>query len=218
MATVGAAARRERARQEMRSAILESARRLVSEEGVEALSMRAIARDLGYSPAALYEYFPAKEDVSRALFFEGAEGLAGLMEQTLAELPAGASAVESMCALGRGYRAYARAHAELFRLAFASTVLTFTPEEVARGHAQGGFGLLVETARRGVETGEFVQLPAELVALHCWAGVHGFVMLELSGMLAVGQGDCLPEGIPADAFEKLFEQTLQLIGTGTLRR
>ena len=61
----------------MRAAILDEARRLLTEEGASALSMRAIARALGYSPAALYEYFPGKEDIFNALYFEGAGGLAG---------------------------------------------------------------------------------------------------------------------------------------------
>src|SRR5262245_52695197 len=76
----GAAARREKGRQEMRGAILAEARRLLTEQGAEAVSMRAIARAIGYTPGALYEYFPAKEDVFHALYFEGTDGLAGRMD------------------------------------------------------------------------------------------------------------------------------------------
>jgi AcrR family transcriptional regulator len=153
----------------MRDAILDSARRLVAVEGVNALSMRAIARELGYSPAALYEYFPAKEDLGRALFFEGAEGLTGLMERTLASLPADAAPVEAMAAIGRGYRAYARQNPELFRLVFSSVVVGFTPDEAELGRSKGGFDLLVATARRGVEDGQFVPMPPEVIATNCWA-------------------------------------------------
>jgi AcrR family transcriptional regulator len=214
----GAAARRERARQEMREAILDTARRLVAVEGVNALSMRAIARELGYSPAALYEYFPSKEDLGRALFFEGADGLAGLMQRTLTALPPEATAVEAMAAIGRGYRAYARQNPELFRLVFSSVMVGFTPDEAELGRSKGGFDLLVATARRGVESGQFVSMPPEVIATNCWAAVHGFVMLELSGMLTAEQPDCGPDGIPPEALDDLFERNLTLIAHGVLRR
>jgi AcrR family transcriptional regulator len=214
----GAAARRENARREMREAILDAARRLVADKGVGNLSMRAIAADLGYSPAALYEYFPSKEEVCRALYFEGAEGLAGLMGRTLAELPAAATPVEAMKALGRGYRAYARRHPELFRLVFSSGVVGFTPDETDLGKTKEGFGLLVETARRGVEGGAFVPLPPEAIATSCWSGVHGFVMLELSGMLGGDLPDCGPEGLPQEAIEALFETHLDLMADGVVPR
>jgi hypothetical protein len=123
-----------------------------------------------------------------------------------------------MTALGRGYRAYARAHPELFRLVFGSAEIDFSPDDVALGHSKGGFGLLVATAQRGVETGEFVALPPEMLAMHCWASVHGFVMLELSGMLAAGHPDCGSNGVPPEAFDELFEQSLRLVGSGTVIR
>jgi len=87
VALSGAALRREQGRREMRGNILDEARRLLTEEGAGGLSMRAIARALGYSPAALYEYFPAKEDIFAALYFEGSGGLAGRMRAVAEALP-----------------------------------------------------------------------------------------------------------------------------------
>lgn len=215
---MGAAGRRERARQEMREAILATARRLAATAGISALSMRAIARELGYSPAALYEYFPAKEDIYRSLFFEGAEGLAGLMSRTLAELPDGASSSDAMSALGRGYRAYAKQHPELFRLISASTIAGFQPDQAERDRSRGGFDLLVQTAARGIDDGSFAPVPPHVLAVTCWATVHGFVMLELSGLLNVDAPGCSPDDIPTATLDDLFETTLRLIAQGTLRR
>ncbi|HEY7031056.1 MAG TPA: TetR/AcrR family transcriptional regulator [Thermomicrobiales bacterium] len=218
MTATGAAARRERARQEMREAILESTRRLIATEGIAHLSMRAIARDLGYSPAALYEYFPAREDVCRALYFEGADGLAGRMARALAALPADVSPAEAMGELGRAYRAYALENSELFRLVFSSTVAGFTPNEIELGRSKGGFDLLIATARRGIEAGQFVSMPPEVVAAACWASVHGFVMLELSGLLAARAGTNASEGAGSAELDALFETKLRLLATGVLRR
>ena len=117
--------------------------------------MRAIAREIGYSPAALYEYFPAKEDLVCALYFEGAGGLAGRMRAALAGLPPEAPAEQRMWALGHAYRAYALAQPELYRLAFGSGMAGFTPGEAEMASGTEAFDLLVEAARFGVEDGSF---------------------------------------------------------------
>jgi AcrR family transcriptional regulator len=202
----------------MREAILDAARRQIAGEGVNALSMRAIAKELGYSPAALYEYFPAKEDLARALYFEGADGLAGRMAGALAAQPADFSPAEAMGELGRAYRAYALQNPELFRLVFSSTVAGFTPNEIELGRSMEGFDLLIATARRGIEAGQFVSMPPEVVAAACWVSVHGFVMLELSGLLAAKAGAHASEGQGSAEIDALFEANLRLLGTGVLRR
>ena len=44
-----------------RTAILEAARDLLALQGLEALSMRAVARRVGVSATAIYHYFESKE-------------------------------------------------------------------------------------------------------------------------------------------------------------
>ncbi len=55
----------------MRRAILQAARQLFVREGYEHVSMRKIAERIDYSAAALYLYFPAKDDIFLALADEG---------------------------------------------------------------------------------------------------------------------------------------------------
>jgi AcrR family transcriptional regulator len=141
-----------------------------------------------------------------------------MMERTLAALPAGAGPVEALPALGRAYRAYALQNPELFRLVFTSVVVGFTPDEAELGRSRGGFDLLVETARRGVEAGVFAPMPPEVLATSCWSAVHGFVMLELSGMLSVKHTDCGPAELSREALDTLFEANLRLIAQGVIRR
>lgn len=58
-----AEARRERYRQETRSAILGAAREIFVRQGFEGFSMRTLARFVGYSPAAIYLHFTSKEEL-----------------------------------------------------------------------------------------------------------------------------------------------------------
>ncbi|MEX0893041.1 MAG: helix-turn-helix domain-containing protein, partial [Gemmatimonadota bacterium] len=58
---MGIAERREREREQVRTLIVEAARDILSAEGLEALSMRAIAERIEYSPATIYLYFKDKD-------------------------------------------------------------------------------------------------------------------------------------------------------------
>ncbi len=227
--TAGAAARRERNRQEMREAILGAARRIVSEQGVDALTMRAVAQEIGYSAPALYEYFPSKEDLHGCLYFEGSGGFAQRMRDTLAALPAEASALERIEALGHAYRAYAHEQPDLFRLVLGEPAPKFTPgfSPPAPDQAEGedekdAFALLTEVARVGVERGELTPLPPLTIAMAAWTAVHGFVMLELTGHLT---GEVPPaRAIQASStangpsLDDLFAVVLRLLATGIMRR
>jgi len=63
--------RQERDRQRIQKAILDAARALFIAEGYQHVSMRKIAERIDYSPAAIYSYFPAKDDIFFALAAEG---------------------------------------------------------------------------------------------------------------------------------------------------
>lgn len=201
----GAAARREQARSEMRQAILAEARRLLTEEGANALSMRAIARALGYSPAALYEYFPAKEDIFAALYFEGADGLAGRMSAAIAALPPDATAYATLGALGAAYRDFAHTQPELFRLVFGGQGAPHG-QEVDPDGPRPGFDQLVDSIARGIAAGAIVDLPPTALAITCWSTVHGFTVLEMNGF------------IPADQSDDLYALILDRILYGILNR
>ena len=205
----GASVRRQHARAEMREAILSAARSMLDAEGVEQLSMRAIARELRYSPAGLYEYFASKDDLLCALYCEGSEGLTGKMQAALDALPLDASGADRMRAMARSYRSFAKEHSELYRLAFGEKATAINKDE----GSQSAFDLLAETVARDVESGGFVQMHPAALAIGAWATVHGFVMLEIAGFF----DKMHPEGDVAPV-DELFEASLALLEQGFLRR
>lgn len=195
----GASERRERGRMEMRSAILDAAREIVAAEGVDRLTIRAVAQAVGYSAGALYEYFDSKEDILTALYFEGSDGLAGQCERTVASHVEGSTAVEALIALGHAYRSYALSHPELYRLVFGG--FKTLPEPLAADcpeESHGGFDTLIQVAIQGVTEQSMVDLPPPVIAAAAWSAVHGFVSLELSGHLTGGDGPGEP---PASVVE-----------------
>jgi len=68
---MGIKERQERDREAVGRAILDAARDLFVSEGYANVSIRKIAERIEYSPAALYGYFPSKDDIFFALAEEG---------------------------------------------------------------------------------------------------------------------------------------------------
>lgn len=71
--SVDAASPAERRRMRVRSAILDAAEKVFAEEGEEGLSIRRLAEEIDYSPAAIYRYFASKDELVDELkeaFFE----------------------------------------------------------------------------------------------------------------------------------------------------
>ena len=69
--SLGVKERQEREREAVSRAILDAARDLFVAEGYQNVSIRKIADRIEYSPAAIYSYFPSKDDIFFALAEEG---------------------------------------------------------------------------------------------------------------------------------------------------
>ena len=68
---MGIKERHERDREAVRRGILDAARELFVAEGYQNVSIRKVAERIEYSPAAIYGYFPSKDDIFFALAEEG---------------------------------------------------------------------------------------------------------------------------------------------------
>ncbi len=167
---------RQRRQQKTKQAILRAARELVSENGANGLSLRAIARRIDYSPAGLYEYFDSKHELVEAVCDEGIQRLRTYLEQVPRHLPPEARLHQ----LGLAYLEFARQEPELFRLIFTTT----TSERRSLDDptpSDSPYRLLLEATQAAIEAGalnleEGVTL--EQVAFGLWAVVHGMAMLE----------------------------------------
>src|SRR5262249_14251267 len=106
-------ARRERERQKLRGQILRAAREIARAEGWHAVTVRKIADQVEYSPAAIYEYFDSKEAILYALMVEG-------FRLILIELQRASTAepepVRRLVTLGKAYWRFAWQHPELYQV------------------------------------------------------------------------------------------------------
>ncbi len=71
--------RRAREHNATRAAILEAARRVATREGARDLSLRGVAAEAGFAPAALYGYFTGKDELLLALAADDLSSLSRAM-------------------------------------------------------------------------------------------------------------------------------------------
>ena len=83
MATEPATTRRERLRAQTLAEIKQHAMGQIASDGVESLSLNAVARAMGMSGPALYRYYGSRDELLAALVADGWNDLADALEAAL---------------------------------------------------------------------------------------------------------------------------------------
>jgi TetR/AcrR family transcriptional repressor of the ameABC operon len=197
------AATRKRRAERTRREILGAARRLVRERGVQAFSLREVARLVDFSPAGLYEYFEGKDALIAALCGEVAADLV----QRLGQVPADLAPRERLIRTGLAYIEHARANPDLGILS-----LNDPRWPASRAQATGtGLDIVVDIIGSGVKSGDFALRAGETplsLAYYCWAMVHGLATL----------GAALPRNALPGGRERADRAALEALADGLARR
>lgn len=98
---------------DLRRALVDAALHIVEREGLAALSLRAVARVAGVSPAAPYHHFKDKRELMVAV---GAEGFARLTEVMIAARDKAPTPLAALSAIGVAYVCFARDNPALYTL------------------------------------------------------------------------------------------------------
>lgn len=173
-----APSRRERERSELREKILDAARTLMVEGGVEAVTMREVARRVEYSPAALYQHFADKETIIHDLCQHDFAELASVFLSLSRE--GGPLALLSRA--GCAYLKFARDFPEHYRFMFLTPNSVGPDSEEERQdpgrNAYVFFHAVVEQAMAaGLIKEEFES--SHDVAQLMWAIAHGAAALDV---------------------------------------
>lgn len=91
-------ARRPEQKEERRESLLRAAAELFDEEGLDGVSLNAIARRSGISKGNIYRYFESREDIFLNLFIEDFREWVAAMERSLAPL-AGSGDIEGIATI-----------------------------------------------------------------------------------------------------------------------
>jgi AcrR family transcriptional regulator len=205
---LGPKERREREREEIRTRILDAARELFANEGVESVTMRRIADRIEYSPTAIYFHFRDKDALLAELcdydFRNFAQGFA-----EIARIP---DPIERLRAAGLAYVDFGVRNPSHYRLMFmtpkdtkANLESKGNPEEDAYAFLKGVVG---ELQAKGLLRDELNADP-DLAAQVIWSAMHGVVALEIA--------KCKDEWVEWRPMDERTKHVIEVLLRGVLR-
>ncbi len=210
--SAGSPAPTRRARQ--RAAAIEEikalARRQLAEQGPGALSLRAIAREMGTAPSALYRYFPSHSDLVTVLCVEAYDSVAAALISARDAQPPD-DHIRQWLAICQAYRRWSLGNRSDFALIFGTPLPGYeAPAEVTAAAAGRSIGVAADVFAAAVRAGAAdpsrAQVPADLAAgalsgallgdrspacpprlagivLSAWASLLGYLVAEIFGSL-----------------------------------
>jgi AcrR family transcriptional regulator len=186
---MGIKERQERDREAVSRAILDAARELFVAEGFQNVSIRKIAERIEYSPAAIYGYFPSKDDIFFALAEEGFRLLGDPVAMGRDPQLQAAPPIERVRTLFWHFYEFSREQPQYFALMFVDRSVPRISREYERfAFAREMKEHIIEELRACSAAGE---LPAGLdpfVAMRALtSGLLGIAVLRLSERLAPGE-------------------------------
>ena len=182
---MGIKERQERDREAISRAILDAARELFVAEGYQNVSIRKIAERIEYSPAAIYGYFPSKDDIFFALAEEGFRLLYG----------GGIGSHDALTPIERVHKIFWRLyrfsceHPQYFALMFVDRTVPRISREYERfAFAREMKTQLIAQLQRCVDEGVFpATVPAGVAFRVLTTGLLGVAVMRLSDRLGPGE-------------------------------
>ncbi len=166
----------------LRTALIQAGLTILQEDGIEALSLRGVAREAGVSATAPYRHFPDKQALLAAIAATGFARLDAALQAANAITPG----IVALRAQGVAYVVFAVNEPALFRLMF-SPLTSGQPDEAVAAYA---------TLRTRVAT---LATPERIdtVTLAAWSMVHGLATLLVEGKIAAPDPAALAAAVTA---------------------
>jgi len=186
---MGIKERQERDREAVRRSILDAARELFVAEGFHNVSIRKIAERIEYSPAAIYGYFPSKDDIFFALAEEGLRLLGDPGEVRRDARFKDAPPLERVRAMFWRLYEFSREQPQYFALVFVDRdVPTISREYERFAFARNRKQHIIEELNACVEAGSLpTGLNTAAAMRTLMVGIVGVAVLRLSDRLSPGE-------------------------------
>ncbi len=209
--------RRERFRQQTLREIKDAAREQIEGSGgAGALSLKAVAHDMGMAGPSLYRYVASRDELLTDVLVEAFTELVVALEHAAG----GVSPADRLRSFGRAYRRWALDRPAMYELLFGTPVAGYVaPREATTPLARRALACLITVLaelRHGSDDDGAQRSRAEVVeeededsgpfvlAVQTWARLHGLLSLELRGHL--------PQLVasPAELYEAEIDLALRL--------
>jgi AcrR family transcriptional regulator len=193
---MGIKERQDRERQAVHQSILDAARDLFVAEGYRQVSIRKIAERIEYSPAAIYSYFPSKDDIFFALAEEGFH----LLDAKVREVPQADDPIEDVRGCWWAYYEFSKEHREFFELMFVDrSVPQITEQWAGLAFVHQMLAHAESRIQRCIDTGVFPAHQNASVIMHVlWAALTGPCALGGACRLSPGED---PDALARDVLD-----------------
>ena len=183
-------------KRDLREACIAEGLRIVEDRGIEALSLREVARRLGVSHQAPYKHFPSRDHILAEMVRQSYASFAAFLEKR----PVSGDPEGDLEAMGKAYLGYALSHPLQYRLMFGTPLPDPAEHPAMMEEARHAFGMLqhgiadVHDASLGAGPHERTDYDAFFV----WATLHGLAMIMQSAVVSgldvrPGVMDTMPE-------------------------
>lgn len=162
---------------DLKNALIQAGIEILSKEGVEALSLRSVAKRVGVSHSAPYAHFADKQALIAAIAAQGYRKLYARLVEVHYRPDDPLHRLEETAF---AYLQFALDEPDYFKVTFAGAVEAEKnyPEYVEQ--SQRCYGLVVELVKDCHAQGLFASENIQLLAVSIWSCLHGFVQLLLS--------------------------------------
>ncbi len=154
---------------DLRRALVDAARRILEAEGQNAMSLRAVAREAGVSPAAPYHHFKDKGELFEAIAMEGFEELGHALQAAKDRADPDGILVAQ---LGVAYVAFARDNPALYRVMYDRARDKDALPEDMKGDSHSAYNLVRQTFK-DIAGEEISEMDVELATIAAWCAAHG---------------------------------------------
>lgn len=187
-----------------REKILAEAMQMVADDGADRITIRNLARRLGFAPATLYTYFRSKDELLQQVALQGFDQLVDVTREAT-QL---ADVAQAMSEGGRRYLDFALKNPALYKLMFEEIDFRgFRGDPSVFVPGRELFELYRDLYARAVDAGAIRCIDPEVQTVISWSAIHGFAMLALSGRLP-------PPRMAGTQLETIREAFLGFLGEG----
>lgn len=159
---------------DLRRLILDTTRQLLTTDGYASLSMRRIARHIGYSATSIYLHYENKDQLVHALIDEGV----GMLHERLSTEVVPGDPEATLRALCAAYAAFGLEYPEYYEIMYIlhTEYIERYPAEKYR-RARQNLEFFARALTEGAEQGVFDGVNPLLGSTSIWAQLHGVVSL-----------------------------------------